>query len=563
MQRIIYWALGVILALSAFLGQPPALPQWDLVIDSITANCDGTGTVTFHGNNVGFELRLFDQHLGQGNGFVQSDPLIFTDVPAGASSPYNYSLDLSQWGGGPHYRVDAFDKDGGDTLHTKSPSLNCGSDATSTPTGTSAPTSTGTNTQNPSQTPSNTVAPSQTPSATPTPSQIPSNTPTLAPSETNTAAPSATPTQTHTQEPTATETRTNEPSGTPTTTENPVISATPSATNTPGNTETPSDTSTATETALASETPTFLPSSTQTATRTPEASQTQVENTSTATQTPLASPTSTPIASVTPTNTPLPTETGTPTTTVVPTPTGTVTPTETPVNHTFTPPTGVSSCDGAIITNNANVGISVILYLNGSEIWRGNIGVFQTVGVGWNEILSTSGTATADWTDNQGRSGSIGLGTFGPCVDLTPIATPSVRVKDEGTAADGYAVPVGQIVYPSLGLNISIANGSVWSDGTFHHVLSVAGAVSDNDFGIHQSFAPILYQSKPGDRLLIDNAPYVVAQVMIVTDKNDRIMSDLLDNWTTIVTCTPDGWVDNLVLLLRPLSPAEKWLETE
>ncbi len=542
MKRWMSWVLGVVLGFSGIVVHVSSLSATaGLTVDYIKADCGGSDAVAFHGTNPGFQLRLFDQHLGQGNGFVQSDPLIFVNIPAGASSPYNYTLDLSGWTGGPHYRVDAYDKDGNDTLHTKSASLLCGTDATSTPTASFTPTAT------------NTKYPTHTPTATATNTSAPSLTPTL----TDTPLPTQTPT-----EPTQTPTDTAEPSKTPTSTETPSETDTVVPSDTPTGTLVASDTPTATGTLVASETPTSTPTPSQTSM---VATPTATVPTSTATDTPVSSPTTgpsdTPQASQTSTVTSTPTETATPGQT--PTPTETVTqPPTTETEVPFQPPTGQASCDGAIVTNNSRSGISVIVYLNGVEKWRGDIGVFQTVGIGWNEILSVTGTATADWTDNNGRSGSIGLGTFGPCVEL-PSPTPSVKVNSEGSEPDTYSVPIGEISYPALNLNIPIANGSVWPDGSFHHALRVAGEVTDNDFGIHQSFAPVLANAKPGDRLTINGDKYQVAQVVIVPEKNDQVMQHLLDGWETITTCTPDGWLNNLVILLEPVPQRIRWIEIE
>jgi hypothetical protein len=376
-------------------------------------------------------------------------------------------------------------------------------------------------TATPIQTSTNTTVPSSTPSITPSDTPVPSETssPTATPSDT--VVPSDTPSAT--AQPSETPSDTQVASDTPTGTQ----ANTATATNT-----TPADTQTATSTTLASQTPVASPTSSSTPGSSSTPTQTQP-------------PTQTPTGTTPPPQTGTPTETGTP-------PTETSTP---PTESAFQPPTGIANCEGMLVTNNSRSGISIVVYWNDlpNASQSRNIGVFQTVSFGWGIIFDTPVNISVVWTDHQGHSGVFSLGSVGPCVDLTPPPTPPVKVKNEGSAPDEYVVPIGRISYPALGLRIPIANGSTWADGTFHHVWSVAGAVSDNDFGIHQSFAPNLAQAEPGDRLTINGDLYQVAQVVIVPGKNDQVMQRLLDGWTTITTCTPNGWVDNLVLLLRPV----------
>lgn len=386
---------------------------------------------------------------------------------------------------------------------------------TKTPTNTAVPSSTATNTAIPSATATNTLDPSPTPSNTPLPTdtQTPTDTP----------LPSATPTDTE------------GPSQTPTSTEKPTETATVKPQDSPTPTGTDISTSTFTATVVDSPTPT-----------------------NTAVSSPSASPSATPNVSPTPTNTPVitqtPTETATPGETPTPTETGTVPP-PTQTDGPFQPPTGKANCDGVLVTNNSRSGISVVIYLDDNQFLSKDIGVFQTISAGWNTIVDHSVQVTIVWTDHQGHTGTVGLGSYGPCVEL-PSPTPPVKVNNEGVDPNVYAAPIGQISYPAIGLNIPIARGSVWSDGSFHHALRVAGEVTADDFGIHQSFAPALAQSEPGDLLTINGQDYRVVQVVIVPEKNDRVMQRLLDNWTTITTCTPNGWVDNLVILLKPVFQA-------
>lgn len=164
-------------------------------ITTISANCNGTGTVSYTGTipNGGIILTLYDQHLGNGGGFVISNPVISTTITSG-SSPVSYSLNLSGWTGGPHYRVDS-------NYNTKSESLYCDSTPTATPTQTQP---TATPTQQPTTTPTQGVTPTPTTdpcannacvTATPTVTDTPTPTvtPTSAPTDTPTPGPTATP----------------------------------------------------------------------------------------------------------------------------------------------------------------------------------------------------------------------------------------------------------------------------------------------------------------------------------------------------------------------------------
>ncbi len=89
-------------------------------ITGISADCNGTGQVTFTGiiPDDGIVLTLYDKHGGNGTQFVPADPLIFKTIPFGSTSPASYTLDLATWTGGPHYRVDS-------NFETKSASLYC------------------------------------------------------------------------------------------------------------------------------------------------------------------------------------------------------------------------------------------------------------------------------------------------------------------------------------------------------------------------------------------------------------------------------------------------------
>lgn len=220
----------------------PTATQPNFGIVEITANCEGSGVVTWTGANPGdIVLTLYDKHLGNAGPFIPSDPLIQYFVPADATSPHAYQLDLSGWTGGPHYRVDS-------NYNTKSASYNCPGfepSATPTVTPTASPTDTATNTPvppsaTPTDTATNTPAP---PSATPTDTETntpvpPSETPTLTATATETEpGPSETPTETEispSDTPSPTVTATNEPSATPTITQTqPGPSETPTETEVP------------------------------------------------------------------------------------------------------------------------------------------------------------------------------------------------------------------------------------------------------------------------------------------------------------------------------------------
>ncbi len=212
----------------------PTVTQPNFGIVEITANCEGSGTVTWTGNNPGdITLTLMDKHNGNAGPFIPSDPLIQTTVPADAVSPYHYQLDLSGWIGGPHLRIDS-------NYNTKSDSYNCpGFEPSATPTVTQTKEPTAT----PTHTTTSTAVPSDTATATETVTNVPTDTPT--PTETGTSTITPTGTQ-----PTATKTATV--TVTPTATATPTVTQTPTATNTlrPGETPpTPTPTPTVTSTA--------------------------------------------------------------------------------------------------------------------------------------------------------------------------------------------------------------------------------------------------------------------------------------------------------------------------
>jgi hypothetical protein len=167
---------------------PTKTPRFGIL--SITANCNGSGVVSWTGTNPQIVLTLMDKHLGSSGPFIPAVPPVTYVIPAESTSPYSYQLDLSGWTGGPHYRVDS-------NFHTKSASYYCPVIPTETPTETPTPTLTPTLTETATETqepPTETATPTLT--DTPTETQEP-------PTET------ATPTETQTLEPRLTDTPTS------------------------------------------------------------------------------------------------------------------------------------------------------------------------------------------------------------------------------------------------------------------------------------------------------------------------------------------------------------------
>lgn len=125
MKKIFSILIGLLLTV-LFVTNAKATPV-NFSVDSITADCNGTGQVTYTGTipSGGIVLTLYDKHLGDAGAFIISDPVVSTIITSG-TSPVSYSLDLSGWTGGPHYRVDS-------NYNTKSASLDCGT-LTPTPT---------------------------------------------------------------------------------------------------------------------------------------------------------------------------------------------------------------------------------------------------------------------------------------------------------------------------------------------------------------------------------------------------------------------------------------------
>lgn len=151
-------------------------------ISGITANCNGTGQVTYSGTipQGGFTLELMDKAADNSGPFISTVPPTVITITSGGS-PVDYIMPLTNWSA-PHYRVDS-------NFNTKSPSLNCDAASTPTPTPTSTPV----------------VTPTSTPTVTPTPTPSdpgdndPTPTPTQ-PSPTATAGTAPTVTPTPTQE---------------------------------------------------------------------------------------------------------------------------------------------------------------------------------------------------------------------------------------------------------------------------------------------------------------------------------------------------------------------------
>jgi hypothetical protein len=316
-----------------------------------------------------------------------------------------------------------------------------------------------------------------------------------------------------------------------------------------------------TATVTATNTPISVPSDTPTSTPQPTSTTTDTpQNTPTGTQVPTNTPNSTdtqqPTGTNLPTSTHLPTRTNQPPSTNTVQPTSTLQSSRTPIHtpqptvtqpahqQVFTPPTGSSDCAQATITNNADVGIHVVLKVDEVEIWNGDLGVYSTMHFAWS--YSGTHTATVDWTGYG--SGTIGLGSFGPCSQSTPIQ--SVRVITESVGPDISFVSIGHISLPRLSIDIPISKGWIDGVGIFHHSLRSAGKVSDTTYAIHQSFAPNLSQVVVGDRVWIDNHEYQVDKIVIVIQKDQQSMNDLIASGVTLITCTAD-WQDNLVIVLR------------
>lgn len=186
----------------------------NFAISDITANCNGTGQVTYTGAipQGGFTLELKDKAADNSGPFIPTVPPTVITITSG-TSPVSYTIPLTYWNP-PHYRVDS-------NYNTKSPSLNC-SGVTPTPTNTPTPTPTSTPTPTPTvtATPTPTFTPTPTPCAnggncdviiidcpgegdcevnvgsTPTPTATPTATPTptSGPTATPTPGPTATPT---------------------------------------------------------------------------------------------------------------------------------------------------------------------------------------------------------------------------------------------------------------------------------------------------------------------------------------------------------------------------------
>lgn len=110
-------------------GSGSATPTF--AITSISANCDGTGQVTYTGTipTGGFTLELMDKSGDNSGPFIPTVPATIITITSG-TSPVSYVMPLTNWNP-PHYRVDS-------NFETKSPSLNCQAPTTLSCTGISA-----------------------------------------------------------------------------------------------------------------------------------------------------------------------------------------------------------------------------------------------------------------------------------------------------------------------------------------------------------------------------------------------------------------------------------------
>ncbi len=135
-------------------------------VDGITADCDGSGLVSFTGTIPpgGFTLTLMTKAANNSGQFFPAPGVPILAFTSG-NSPLGYRFDLTNFVG-PHYRVDS-------NFNTKSPSLSCGNPtasdtptATDTPAPTNTPTATGTLTATGTAIATNTPTPTNTPTAT-------------------------------------------------------------------------------------------------------------------------------------------------------------------------------------------------------------------------------------------------------------------------------------------------------------------------------------------------------------------------------------------------------------
>lgn len=124
----------------------------NFAITEITANCNGSGLVSYTGTlpQGGFTLSLMDKAPDDSGPFMPTSPPTVITITSG-DSPVAYTMPLGNWSP-PHYRVDS-------NFSTKSPSLSCGAIATDTPQATATQTRTVTPTASASRTPAATASP--------------------------------------------------------------------------------------------------------------------------------------------------------------------------------------------------------------------------------------------------------------------------------------------------------------------------------------------------------------------------------------------------------------------
>lgn len=259
-------AVTLVAAITTF-DSPPAQATGGTDVEWITANCNGSGQVRYEGGPV--TLTLMDKHNGNAGPFIPALNVPQIVLPFRSNEgTVNYQFNLSNWTGGPHYRVDS-------NFNTKSGSLYCSSN-TPTPTFTA----TATNTNTPTATATSTLIPTDTPTATATDTA----TSTATDTPTNTPEPTDTPTATAT----ATDVPTETPTATATETETVVVD-TPTSTSTPTCDEQencPTDTPTVVV-VVRSSTPTETPTTAATATSVPPTLSVPTQTVTLPTETPV------------------------------------------------------------------------------------------------------------------------------------------------------------------------------------------------------------------------------------------------------------------------------------
>ena len=135
-------------------------------------------------------------------------------------------------------------------------------------------------------------------------------------------------------------------------------------------------------------------------------------------------------------------------------------------------PTGMASCSGGTVTNPNPFPIDVVYTVDGNTLFNGPVAANTTQSINYAFTDTTLHSAQFTWSGNN-DSGSVDLGSFGPCGDQEPTGTAGCN---GGTVTNPNPFPI-QVVYTVDGnivFNGPVAAGATvdviytFSDGVIH-----------------------------------------------------------------------------------------------